>query len=146
MNISILIAIMLTVGFFMAILPLAVFVGLRILIKAESGDLRLLSIYLIGSIIVMFGLSIGTFALLQHQSCGSVKNMKQVASNAGISTAIHALFMGLSLCIPWLRGVIIKLFPANINPFLVNSIGYSYYSFWGALFGIAIGGSLSAIC
>jgi hypothetical protein len=146
MNNSILIAVMVTVGFFMAMIPIIVFIGLRILIKAETGDLRLLSIYLIGSLMVMFGLSIGAFAFIQRYNCGSVKNMKQVASNAGISMAIHAVFMGLSWCVPWLRGIIVKLFPTTINPVVVNSIAYSYYSFWGALFGIAVGGSLSAIC
>jgi hypothetical protein len=130
----------------MAMLPFAVFIGLGMLIDVPSSDIRLLSIYMLAALIVSYLVAFGTFTLLQHQNCNGIKNMKQIASNAAIATAFQAVILPLCYFIPGLREIITNLFPLDLDPKFQDSLGYGYFSFWAALFGTAIGGTLSGVC
>jgi hypothetical protein len=48
--------------------------------------------------------------------------------------------------VPWFRNVVMKLIPPDVDLKVRVAVGLAYYSFWAALFGVAVGGSLSAGC
>lgn len=137
---------MLVVSLMMALLPFAVFLGLGSLVGLGSSDFRILTIYILAALILSYLIALGTFTLIQRQNCGSIKNMKQVASNAGIACAIQAGVLGLVYFIPGLRKLVTNLFPLDLDLNIQDSLGYGYYSFWAALFGTAVGGTLSGVC
>ncbi len=137
---------MIGVSMLMAVLPFGVFLGLGTLLDVASSDIRLLTVYFLGALVVSYLISLGTFALIQRQNCGSVKNMKQVASNAGIALGIQAGALALCFLFPGLRSLVTNLFPLDLDIRIQDSLGYGYYSFWAALFGTAVGGTLSGVC
>lgn len=146
MDNTLLYAIMIVVSLLMAVFPFAVFLGLGSLFGIASSDPKLLTIYFLGALVVSYLTALGTFTLIQHQNCGGVKNMKQVASNAGLALGIQAGILAVCFFIPGLRGLVTNLFPLDLDTSIQDSLGYGYYSFWAALFGTAIGGTLSGIC
>ena len=146
MDNTLLYVIMIGVAMLMTVLPFAVFLGLGSLFDIASTDIRLLTIFFLGALVISYLVSLGTFTLIQRQNCGSIKNMKQVASNAGIAMGIQAAALGLCYLFPGLRGLITNLFPLDLDPRIQDSLGYGYYTFWAALFGTAIGGTLSGVC
>ena len=146
MDNTLLYAVMITASLLMAVLPFAVFLGLGSLVDAASGDIRMLSVYFMVALITTYGVAFGTFALIQRQNCNGIKNLKQVASNAGLATGIQAVALTLCYFIPGMRGLITNLFPLDLDSRMQDSLGYGYYSFWASLFGTAIGGTLSGIC
>ena len=137
---------MIGVSMLMAVLPFGVFLGLGTLLDVASSDIRLLTVYFLSALVVSYLISLGTFALIQRQNCGSVKNMKQVASNAGIALGIQAGALALCFLFPGLRSLVTNLFPLDLDIRIQDSLGYGYYSFWAALFGTAVGGTLSGVC
>lgn len=136
---------MLICGLLMAVLPFAVFMGFGNIVGLFSSDWRLLIAYLGISLIAGYGISFGAFSLMQRTSCGKVQNYGQIATNAGISLAFVASFIGLAI-IPGVRNLVMNLTPPDIDVSIRDSVGYGYYAFWGTLFGIAVGGNLSSIC
>ncbi len=129
----------------MAVLPFAVFMGFGNVVGLLSSDWRLWIAYLGIALIAGYGISFASFALLQRSSCGKVKNYQQIASNAAISLAFIAGFIGLAI-IPGVRGLIMNIVPPDVDVSIRDSVGYGYYAFWGTLFGFAVGGNLSGIC
>jgi len=146
MNQSVLYAMMAALGMIMAILPFGVFMGLGTAIGAPASDPRILVVFFLGALVISYLLSLGAFSVIQKSSCGQVKNMKQVATNASIALGIQALTLLLVWLIPSLRGIVSGLFPPDLDPAIRESVAYSYFSFWAALFGTAIGGTLSGVC
>jgi hypothetical protein len=146
MDNTLLYVIMIGVSMLMAVLPFAVFLGLGSLFDIASTDIRLLTVFFLGTLVISYLISLGTFTLIQRQNCGSIKNMKQVASNAGIAAGIQAGVLALCYFIPGLRGLITNLFPLDLDSRIQDSLGYGYYTFWAALFGTAVGGTLSGVC
>jgi hypothetical protein len=128
----------------MAMLPFAVFMGLSTLVG--SGDSRILIIYILAALILSYLTALGAFALIQRSNCGSVKNMSQIARNAGISFGIQAFTLLLCWLFPSMRNIVSGLLPPDLDQTILDSVGYSYYSFWASLFGTAIGGTLSGVC
>jgi len=146
MDNTILYVMMICVALFNAIIPFAVFLGLGTIIGAETADSRLVATAILAILVCTFLFSLGAFALIQHNSCGSVKNMKQVANNAGLALGIQAVLTFLVWLIPGLRGIVSGLLPPDIDPKILEAMGYSYFAFFGSLFGVSIGGTLSGIC
>lgn len=146
MDNTVLYAIMLAAAIFMTALPFLVFMGLATMIGATADDGRLLITMFLASAAIMYLICLGAFTLVQKYNCGSVKNMQQVASNAGLATGIQVGSLALAWLIPGLRGIVSNLFPPDIEANISTSLGYAYFGFWGALFGTAIGGTLSGMC
>ena len=146
MDNTLLYAIMIVVSLLMAILPFGVFLGLGTLLGVNSSDARLLTVFFLGALVISYLTALGTFTLIQRQNCNGVKNMKQVASNAGIATAIQAGVLALCYFIPGLRSLVTNLFPLDLDVRIQDALGYGYYTFWAALFGTALGGTLSGVC
>lgn len=146
MDATLVYVIMIALGLLMAVLPFGVLMGLSTLLGRGSGDSSLLLTYFLAAIVIGYFAAFGAFALIQRSNCGSVKNLKQVATNAGLSTAVQVGTLGLTWFFPSLRGLVTGLFPPDSDPIMLDSIGYSYFAFWASLFGTAIGGTLSGIC
>ena len=137
---------MIVCGLLMALLPFAFFMGLSSLLGTAASDTRLLVAYVLCALVFSYLTALGAFALIQRQNCGSVKNMKQVALNSGLAVGIQAVTLLLIWLMPFLRNIVSGLLPPDLDGNILDAVGYSYFSLWATLFGIAIGGTLSGIC
>jgi len=146
MDASILTTLMLSVGVLMFMLPFFIFITLGGSLAAVPGDARLLVALFLAGAVLMYLVSAGAFALIQRYNCGKTQSASKIASNAGLSTAVYAGFLALAAFIPRLRSIVTDIISPEVEQNVRDSLGYGYYSFWGSLFGIAIGGTLSAIC
>ena len=146
MDATIVYAMMVAMAILMAVLPFTVFMGLGSAMGAAAEDPRLLATFILLTLVVSYLTSLGSFALIQRANCGTVKNWKQIANNAGIAFGIQAVTLFLAWLIPGLRGIVSGLLPPDLDPAILESFGYSYFTFWASLFGTAIGGTLSGIC
>ena len=100
---------------------------------------------LFGGSLLMYLASAAAFSAVQYTNCKKVK-ATTIFSNAAISTGISAAFTLLAGLVPFLRGLVKNLLPLDLDPTLSESFAFGYYNFWGAMFGVVIGGSFSAIC
>lgn len=146
MDSTILYAMMIAMAMLMAMLPFGVFMGLGSILGTNASDPRLFVTFILLALVVSYLTSFGSFVLVQRANCGQVKNWKQIANNAGLALGIQALFLLLVWLIPGLRGIVSNLMPPDLDINILDSVGYSYFSFWASLFGTAIGGTLSGIC
>jgi len=147
MDNSVLYALMIAVAVSSALVPLAVFLGLGSLLGTGSSDPRLFVTFLLLTAVVMYLASFGAFVLIQRLNCGKVGSYSQSAANAGLSTGIQMALVFVASFVPFLRNAVSGLFsPLAIPEDVAQAFAYSYYCFWGALFGTSLGGSLSAIC
>ncbi len=139
-------AMMITAGLLMACLPFGIFMGLAPSLGIAAGDTKILITYILAALALSFVTAMGANALIQKSNCGAVKDMKRVTANAGIAFGIQAVVLALCAFVPSVRGIITNIMPPDLDGAIVDSVGYSYYSFWATLFGIAISGMLSAVC
>ena len=146
MDATIVFVMMVVCALLMALLPFAFFMGLSSILGTHPSDIRLLVSYILTALMFSYLTALGAFALIQRANCGSVKNMKQVASNAGLTVAVQAVFLFLVWLMPFLRNVVSDLLPVDTDKNILDAVGYSYFSLWATLFGVAIGGTLSGIC
>lgn len=150
MNATLLYILMAFGSLIMAALPFGVFLGLGSMLGIEGGgggaDARLKFALFVVALLVSFGISFGAFALLQKSNCGEVKNWKQVSLNSLLSMGFQAGMMILIALIPWFRTVVGDLLPPDVDAVVKDAVGYSYYSLWAMLFGMAIGGTMSSSC
>jgi hypothetical protein len=146
MNTSILYAVMVCAGLLMAVLPFGIFLGIGTLMGIPSSNIGLKIAYMLGLLAVTYGVSFGSFALIQKSNCGEIKNTKQIALNSLIPMLFNAFLVILVVFIPWFRNVIGNLTPPTMDLSVRDSISYSYYAFWGTVLGIALGGTMSASC
>ena len=146
MDSTILYAMMIAIAMLMAMLPFGVFMGLGSILGMNASNPQLLVTFILLALVVSYITSFASFLLVQLANCGQVKNWKQINNNAGLALGIQALFLLLAWLIPGLRGIVSNLMPPDLDPNIIDSVGYSYFSFWASLFGTAIGGTLSGIC
>jgi len=134
-------------GLLFSAIPYGVFMGLatQLDIQDIASPYLIVILYTI-TIVIGFLSALGSFAAIQHQSCGSIKNMGQITGNAGMATAIIVLILSLAVAIPGLRSVVVDLFPPSMDPKITISLGYSYFLFWAALYGFSTGGFMAANC
>jgi hypothetical protein len=146
MNMGLLIGLMFANAVIIALIPYIGFVSFFNLYKMGTTNTYLLLGIYITILIVSYGLSFGSFALIQSETCGSVKNFKQIASNSAIVSGIQGIGMLIAAFVPILRSFVHSILPNWLGHINRESIAYGYFAFWYALFGIAIGGSFSAVC
>lgn len=137
---------MISTSLLMAVLPFVIFMGIGTITGFPSTDWRVWAVYLLIAVVLSYLLSLGAFALLQRYQCGSVKNMSQISTNATISLAIQGFTLSIVTLVPWFRNLVMNVLPPDTDVTVRDSVGYSYYSLWAMLFGVAIGGNLSRIC
>jgi len=139
-------AMMITAGLLMACLPFGIFMGLAPTLGIAAGDMKITITYILAALALSFVTAMGANALIQKSNCGAVKDMKRVTANAGIAFGIQAAVLLLCVFVPSVRGLITNILPPDLDQAISDSLGYSYYSFWATLFGVAISGMLSAVC
>lgn len=137
---------MIVSALFMAMLPFGFFLGLGSVLGVGSSDSRLFVSYILAALVFSYLIALGAFALIQRSNCGSVKNMKQISSNASLALGIQAGTLLVIKFVPFLRNIVSGLFPPDLDENVLDAVGYSYYSMWAALFSTAIGGTLSGVC
>lgn len=137
---------MITTAIIISLVPYIGFMIGRYLLNLSTCDATLLITIYLAICILTFGITFGSFALMQQQTCGNVKNYKQIASNSGIATAIQAIGMPLVAFIPIIRSFVGSILPNWLSYTHKESISYGYFAFWFSLFGSAIGGTFSAVC
>ena len=134
-------------GILMAALPFGVYMGASTLFGIDDpASSQLLVILFAATIVISFTVGVGSLSTIQSNSCGKIKNMSQIIGNAVLSTFIVILALVLAICIPGLRGIVTGLFSPAIDPLVSEAIGYSFFLFWGAMYGLVTGGYLSSNC
>ncbi len=83
---------------------------------------------------------------IQSNNCGKIKNMKQLAGNAGLTTIIVVLTLTLAVFVPWIRTIVLEILPPSTDTHFTTALGYAYFLFWGALYGYSTGGFMAANC
>ena len=146
MDSTIIYAFMLALGILMAVIPFGVFMGIGTAIGAGVDDSRLIITFFLLATVVAYLTSLGAFAMIQKSNCGKVKDMKQSSANAMIALVIQAVTLLLVWLVPFLRGLVTNLLPPDLDPAILTSIGYAYWTFWASMFSTAIGGSMSGVC
>lgn len=147
MNTGLLVGLMLTCGFILGFIPLICFMIANIVLGIQGISASFLLITLLIVVVLTFGLTAAAFTYLQYNSCKKVKNVKQIFANAGIAAGLQLV----TLLFVYFTGLISV--PINMLPLWLSTqfgvkegIGYGYYSFFAGMFGMVIGGTLSAIC
>jgi len=130
----------------MAMLPFGVFMGLGSVLGVPSTDTRIFVAYVLATLVFSYLTALGSFALIQRNNCGSIKNMKQISSNAGIAFGIQFVSILLVWLVPFLRNLVTGLLPPDLDKNILDAVGYSYFALWASLYGTAVGGTLSAVC
>ncbi len=131
----------------MAAVPFGVFMGGTALFGiSDPASSQLLVILFISVLVISYLTGLAALSVVQANSCGKIKSMKQIAGDAGLSTLIISIVLALAIFFPSLRSLVTGLFSPTIDPVIVQAIGYSYFLFWGALYGLVTGGYLSANC
>lgn len=146
MNTAVLYIVMICASLFMTMIPFGVFMGVGSLVGLPSSDIRMTLTYFVVLLTLAYAMSLLSFAMIQKSNCGEIKNFKQIALNSLVSVAFHVFLLLLIFTVPWFRNVVTNLFSPEIDQTLRDSIGYGYYSFWATMFGVALGGTLSASC
>jgi hypothetical protein len=146
MDSTLLYVMMIVSAMLMGVLPFGVFMGLGTATGIASTDPRILITFFLAAAVLAFLINLGANAAVQRSNCGSVKNWNQILNNSAIAFGIQSVTLLLVWLIPALRGVVSGLFPPDTDPVILDSISYSYFSAWAALFGTAISTTLSGIC
>ena len=146
MDNTILYVMMIASALFMGVLPFGIFMGLGTAANIASSDARLLVTFFLAAGVVAFLINMGANAAVQRGNCGSIKNMNQIVNNSAIAFGIQIGTLLLVWFVPYLRSIVTGLFPPDTDPAILDSIGYSYFSAWAALYGTAISSSLSGVC
>jgi hypothetical protein len=134
-------------GLILSGVPFGIYMGIGTMMGiTDSSSSSLLLMLYVTVIALTFLSSAGSFALIQHQSCGKVKNYKQIASNAGISTLIVTLALSIAVFIPFLKNIVGSIISPDIDSNVKEALAYGYFLFWGGLYGFASGGYMSAVC
>jgi hypothetical protein len=94
-------------------------------------------------IAIAYGTSFGALYGTQAQNCNKT-DLKRIAANAGISTAIITAFL-VWASVPFLSGFVSRVFD-SFAPMLSETLTYAFFALFGGVYSAAIAGSLSGIC
>jgi len=134
-------------GVVMAAVPFGVYMGASTIFGIQDpASSQLLVMLFVSTICISYGIALGGLSVIQSNSCGKIKNMRQIAGNAALSTFIVTFTLLLVVCIPGIRGIVTGLFSPTIDQLVAQAVGYSYFLFWAAVYGLVTGGYLSANC
>lgn len=102
-------------------------------------------VYFILLPIITYGMTAIFNVFIQLIRCGSV-NAQQVGMNAFPAVVLVGIFGTLASHLGFLRFPIESLLPALFDVSMKKGIAVSFFIFWGAVYGQALGGSLSQSC
>lgn len=134
-------------GLVCSTIPFAVYMGLSTTFHiTDMNSSQLLVILYVITVCIVYLSSFGSFMAIQSHNCGKIKNMKQLAGNAGLTTIIVVLTLTLAVFIPWIRTIVLEILPPSTDVHFTTALGYAYFLFWGALYGYSTGGFMAANC
>jgi hypothetical protein len=148
MNTLVFTFVLLAMGTVMALSSFAIIYGISSLlgIGEEVVDIRITFAFFVVSCVLLYAISFGTFAGVQKDNCGEVKSWKQIALNALIPLAFHAVLLTVVLLVPWFQDLVGNLMPPDTPAYVKSATSLSYYTFWATMMGAALGGSFSGSC
>ena len=82
---------------------------------------------------------------IQLIRCGKI-NGNQVLINGFPSVGLVAILGGIAQLFGFMRYPVISILPDTFSDEIKKGIAVSFYVFWGAVYGQALGGSLSQSC
>jgi hypothetical protein len=134
---------MLLIAVMLASLPTGYFMLVGSTMNPFSANMGLVALLLVA----MFLMTLGFGTALQSSNCGGVKDVKRVAQNAGIATGILTGFLIIPIAhIPWLHNMASSLYNKGGTDAERIPIDIGFWALWGALYGFAVGGTLSTSC
>ena len=144
MNTGLLVSLMFACGILLLSIPILSFIIANMYLGQGITGNVLLATFII-TIVLTFLLSAASFTYLQYDSCKKVKNVNQIFTNAGIAAGIQFVTLPLVHFLGW-TSIPKNMLPLWIPEITREGLGYGYFSFFASMFGIVIGGTLSAIC
>jgi len=127
----------------------ALFISLvPLMVTFYKGNLTTGLVYLIlfGILpIVTYGITCIFNIFIQIIRCGEVK-ASQVLINGFPSVGFVAMLGGLAGMSSWVRSPVESILPFGFSDDIKKGIAVSFFIFWGAVYGQALGGSLSQSC
>lgn len=134
-------------GLVCSTIPFAVYMGLSTIFNiTDMNSPHLLIMLYVITICIVYLSSFGSFMAVQSHNCGKIKNVKQLAGNAGLTTIIVVLMLTLAVFVPWIRDIVVGILPPSNDTHFTTALGFSYFLFWGALYGYSTGGFMAANC
>lgn len=113
-----------------------------------KGDLSTSVVYIIIFLIlpiVTYGMTCIFNIFIQLIRCGKV-NGQQVFMNAFPSLGFVSVLGGIAHSVGFVRYPVESILPVGFAPDVKKGIAVSFFIFWGAVYGQALGGSLSQSC
>ena len=95
--------------------------------------------------IITYGITCIFNVFIQLIRCGSVQGT-QVLINGLPGVGFVAVLGSIASISSWLRYPVESILPLNLSYSIKRGIAVSFFIFWGAVYGQAIGGSLSQSC
>ena len=95
--------------------------------------------------IVTYGITSMFNVFIQLIRCGKI-NGNQVLMNGFPSVGLVAILGGLAQLFGFMRHPVTSILPDSFSDEVKKGIAVSFYVFWGAVYGQALGGSLSQSC
>jgi hypothetical protein len=95
--------------------------------------------------IVTYGITSMFNVFIQMIRCGKI-NANQVLMNGFPSVGLVGFLGGLAQLFGFMRYPVISILPDSFSDEVKKGIAVSFYVFWGAVYGQALGGSLSQSC
>jgi hypothetical protein len=95
--------------------------------------------------IVTYGITSMFNVFIQMIRCGKI-NANQVLINGFPSVGLVGFLGGLAQLFGFMRYPVISILPDSFSDEVKKGIAVSFYVFWGAVYGQALGGSLSQSC
>lgn len=100
-------------------------------------------LFFLAFLAIAYGTSFGALYGTQAQNCDRT-DLKRIAANAGISTAIIAAFLAWA-AVPFLSGFVTRVFDSFVPAFSIP-LTYAFFALFGGVYAAAVAGSLSGIC
>jgi len=134
-------------GILLGWIPFLCFTIANIAFGIQGISTNLLIATLLITVVLTFLLCAASFTYLQYNSCKKVKNTKQIFANAGLAAGLQFIIL-LFVHITGFTSIPINMLPlwTPTNYGIKEGVGYGYYSFFASMFGMVLGGTLSAVC
>ena len=95
--------------------------------------------------VLTYGITSMFNVFIQMIRCGKI-NGNQVLINGFPSVGLVAVLGGLAQVLGFMRYPVVSILPDSFSDEVKKGIAVSFYVFWGAVYGQALGGSLSQSC
>jgi len=133
----------------MAVLPFGYFTAIEVV--GLRPDLMTLMGFVGVSAIAGFALFLGLCYQAQRSNCKDAQNIKTVAANAGIATALLVGFLLVGMLVPGLHSLVGDYFAQSLaaspqKEFYAAKVNTGFWGAFGAAYGVAVGVTMAGSC